>query len=445
LLSENLSPIKSEFSFYTANSLRRKNLWLVNLRWVATVLLLIFSVWLAQIKLNNYPYLTIGLVGIVLACVNFLVFTYLKFDKPTALPKEEKIVLVQILIDYIILTLLIHLTGGVDSPFHFFYLFHIIIASVIFENKTPALIIAALAVIIFTILVVLESFNIIPHHCNCLKAFTPSDIVFVLSAFYATIIASTYIGLTLMMRHKKVKNLIYEQKEELEKSDKAKMQFFRFVSHELKSPIIAVQSAINVVLDIMGGDLKQQAKNMLERGRKRTKQMIEILKDLVSLSYDEHNTQQEPDLIVPCDYITEIVDQFRPSAIDKKVKITENICKKRVGFKLDKFIFEKIVTNLLSNAVRYTPSGGSVTISTELDNKFWYLIIADTGIGIPQEAQKLIFNEFYRASNAKKYEAVGTGLGMSIIKRMVEQENGEIFVESEVGKGSTFTVKFPLK
>jgi len=444
-LSKKPTQTKSEFSFYTATSLRRKNFWLVNLRWFATVLLLIFSVWLIQIKLNNYPYHTIGLVGILLAGANLLVFLYLKLYNPTSLAKEEKIVIAQIVIDYIFLTYLIHLTGGIDSPFHFFYLFHIIIASVIFENKIPALIISALAVLIFTILVALEYFAIIPHHCNCLKAFAPIDIVFVLSAFYATIIASTYIGLTLMMRHKKVKNLIYVQKEELEKSDKAKMQFFRFVSHELKSPIIAVQSSINVVLDIMGGDLKQQAKNMLERGRKRTAQMIEILKDLVSLSYDDHETQQEPELITPCDHMPEVIDQFRPSAVDKKIKLIENICQERVGFKLDKFTFEKILTNLLSNAIRYTPSGGSVTISTELDEKYWYLKIADTGIGIPQEDQKLIFNEFYRASNAKKFEEVGTGLGMSIIKRMVEQENGEIYVESELGKGSTFTVRFLIK
>jgi anti-sigma regulatory factor (Ser/Thr protein kinase) len=247
------------------------------------------------------------------------------------------------------------------------------------------------------------------------------------------------------MRHKKVKDLIFAQNEELEKADKEKMLFFRFVSHELKSPIIAVQSAINVVLDVMDINIKPKARDMLERGRKRTVQMIEILKDLVSLSYEEKDEKHEPELVVPCEHIPEVIDYYRPIAEEKNIQLIETVCKQRKGFQLDKFVFEKIITNLLSNAVRYTPNGGTVTIKTDLDDNFWYLMISDTGIGIPKEEQKQIFKEFYRAGNAKKFEAVGTGLGMSIIKKMVEQENGEVFVESEVGKGSTFTVILQAK
>ncbi|NHZ86482.1 MAG: hypothetical protein GWP19_11475 [Planctomycetia bacterium] len=248
-----------------------------------------------------------------------------------------------------------------------------------------------------------------------------------------------------MMRHKKVKDLIFAQNEELEKSKKEKMLFFRFVSHELKSPIIAVQSAINVVLDTLDANLIPKARDMLERGRKRTVQMIEILKDLVSLSYEEDDDRPEPELVVPCEHISEVIDYFKPLAKDKNIQIIETICKQRKGFKIDRFVFEKIITNLISNALRYTPTGGTVTIKTKIDEDFWYLIISDTGIGIPKEEQRHIFEEFYRARNARSFEAVGTGLGMSIIKRMVEQEDGEIILESEVGKGSTFTVRFPLK
>jgi signal transduction histidine kinase len=364
---------------------------------------------------------------------------------PTYLQREENIVLAQIAGDYILLTALVHFTGGIDSPFNFFYVFHIIIASVIFEKKYPALIIAFVAVIFYSSMTFLEYFYIIEHYGGGARLFNLVDMAFALSVFYVTIFASTYIGVTLMMRHKKVKNLIFAQKEELEQSDKEKMHFFRFVSHELKSPIIAVQSSINVVLDVMGKDLKQQARDMLERGRKRTEQMIEILKDLVSLSYDEKEEKHEPEMVVPCEHIPEVVDYYRPTAVEKNINLVETVCKQRKGFKLDKFVFEKIITNLISNAVRYTPDGGTVTIVTDLDDDYWYLKIKDTGIGIPKQEQKHIFEEFYRASNAKKFERVGTGLGMSIIKRMVEQENGKIFLESEVGKGSTFTVRFPLK
>lgn len=434
-----------KYSFYTPNSLRRRNTWLARLRWVSTLSLTAFLVLIYLVNVNSYPHVSIASIVIVLAISNSFFLRFLTKSPPTFLAREENIVLAQIAGDYILLTALVHFTGGVESPFTFFYVFHIIIASVIFEKKYPAFIIAFVSVILYSGLALLEYWQIIEHYGNGIRAYDAIDLVFSLSVFYVTVFASTYIGVTLMMRHKKVKNLIFAQNEELEKSDKEKMQFFRFVSHELKSPIIAVQSAINVVLDVMDTDLKPKARDMLERGRKRTIQMIDILKDLVSLSYKEGDTRPEPEMVVPCEHIPEVIDYFKPLAKEKNIQIIETICKQKKGFQLDKFVFEKIITNLISNAVRYTPNGGTVTIKTDLDDNFWYLIISDTGIGIPEEEQKHIFEEFYRARNAKKFETVGTGLGMSIIKRMVEQENGEIILESEVEKGSTFTLRFPLK
>ena len=444
-MSSTVSLADIQHSFYTPNSLRRKNVWLNKLRWFSNLALIIFLSLLSIFKIENYPYGSLAAICIVMAIANTLILFYLKRAHPTHLKREENIVLAQIAVDYILLTALVHYTGGIDSPFHFFYLFHIIIASVIFEKKYSAFIISIGAVLLFSALTMLEYWKVIEHYGNGIRAFNFMDITFALSVFIATIFASTYIGVTLMMRHQKVKNLIYAQKEELEKSEKEKIQFFRFVSHELKSPIIAVQSAINVVLDVMGKDLKQQAKDMLERGRNRTMQMIEILKDLVSLSYEENGEKHDPEMIVPCDHISEVIEYHKPNAVEKNISIIENICKQREGFKLDKFVFEKILTNLVSNAIRYTHNGGSVNIITDLDEKYWYLKVSDTGIGIPKEEQKHIFEEFYRASNGRKHERVGTGLGMSIVKKMAEQENGEIFVDSEIGKGSTFTVRFLLK
>ena len=258
------------YSFYTPNSLRRKNIWLARLRWGSTIALTVFLTLIYLFKVDIYPYSSILSIVVVLAIANSLFFLYLRKSPPTYLQREENIVLAQIAGDYILLTALVHFTGGIDSPFSFFYVFHIIIASVIFEKKYPAFMIAMVSVILYSMLTLFEYWRIIEHFGNGMKSFSIIDTTFALSVFYVTIFASTYIGVTLMMRHKKVKNLIFAQKEELEKSDKEKMQFFRFVSHELKSPIIAVQSSINVVLDVMGKDLKEQARDMLERGRKRT-------------------------------------------------------------------------------------------------------------------------------------------------------------------------------
>ncbi|MFC1786393.1 sensor histidine kinase, partial [Candidatus Neomarinimicrobiota bacterium] len=420
-------------------------LWLVNVRWASSIALAIFISTLFIFKFEEYPYFALIEIILILLVFNSFLLFYLKKRKPKYLKTEEYLVLAQIIIDYVLLTVLVHFTGGIDSPLHLIYLFHIIIASVIFEKKYQAFIIAAVAVLSLSILVFMEYVHMLSHFSSGVKVYNMYDIILALSVFYVTIFTSTYMSVTLMKRHKKVKNLIFAQNEELEKADKEKMQFFQLVSHELKSPIIAVQSSINVVLDVMDTNLKPKARDMLERARKRTQQMIEILKDLVSLSYEETVEEHGHELVVPCEHIPEVIDYYRPLAEEKNIQLIETVCKQRKGFQLDKFIFEKIITNLMSNAVRYTPKGGKVTIKTDYDDNYWYLLISDTGIGIPEDEQELIFQEFYRARNAKKFDVVGTGLGMSIVKKLVEQENGEVSLVSNVGHGSTVTVKFPLK
>jgi signal transduction histidine kinase len=103
----------------------------------------------------------------------------------------------------------------------------------------------------------------------------------------------------------------------------------------------------------------------------------------------------------------------------------------------------RLLGNLLENAVKYTPSGGEVTVSLTADVSHVKVAVSDTGIGISPEAMPHIFDEFYRASNAKEMGAEGTGLGLSLVKRIVDLYRGEIQVESQPGKGTTFTVLLP--
>ena len=111
---------------------------------------------------------------------------------------------------------------------------------------------------------------------------------------------------------------------------------------------------------------------------------------------------------------------------------------------LEFVISEKIFSNLLSNAVRYTPPDGKVIVETDLDNHFWSFKISDTGIGITEEDQKQIFDEFYRAENAKKFATIGTGLGLNIVKKMVENLGGQIELVSKLDQGTTIIVRIPI-
>ncbi len=300
-----------KYSFYTPNSLRRKNLWLVNMRWISSLALMIFAFLLYFLKIDHNQFTSLASLSVVLSILNLLLYFFLKRHKPTYLKSEENFVLAQISVDYILLTYLIHLTGGIDSYFHFFYLFHIIIASVIFERKYSAFTIAAVAVILFTGLVSLEYLQIIKHVGHSILDYNPLDIGLALSVFYVTIFVSTYIGATLMMRHKKVKDLIFAQNEKLEKADKEKMLFFRFVSHELKTPL----STISVASSSLGNrtimqqqDKVKELSGLIKRQNRHLSELIDRILDINIWEKDQVKLKPEH---VPLElWIREVVNAF---------------------------------------------------------------------------------------------------------------------------------------
>jgi signal transduction histidine kinase len=365
--------------------------------------------------------------------------------KPKSLEAEESFVFIQIILDFLLLTGLIHYSGGIDNPFYFFYIFHIIIASTIFKKLIQPFLIAGAAVLMFSVMVFLEQIGFLENYSADSIPLETGDLIVPLVVFYLTLFASSYLSITLIRRHRKVKDLIYEQNLALEKADHDKTQFFRFVSHELKRPIVATQSAVNVVLENKKEDLSVKAKDMLQRARNRTDQMLSIIKDLVDLSYDRSLLDHKPEKVIPSNYLYRFIEDQRLRAEEKELKIVTRIDEETGNLRLDKFMLEKVFSNLFSNAIQYTPEGGTITITGKWNRDSWSLKVKDTGIGIDAGELNKIFNEFYRAKNAKRYEAIGTGLGLSIVKRMVDESGGTITVKSKVGTGTEFTVEFPIK
>ena len=431
-------------SFYTPRSLRRKTLWLIKLRWFATTGMVFLLFVGAKFLNNNLPLKNLILTVSVLGLTNLAYNIIAKRITPASLKLEMSFVRIQIYLDLILLSILIHLTGGITNPFYLFYIFHVIIASTIFEQKIDPYCITIFSVGVFTIMVWAESQGWITHYNLFGSSLSLLSILISIGVFYLTMFSSAYLGVTLMARHLKVKDIISRQNIELKKASQIKTNFFRFVSHELKAPIVAIQSSINVVLNLLGNDVDHKTADMLNRAKKRSTQMLNIIKDLLDISYDRQLGDSEPEKVIPGDFLMEFLENERSYAEEKEITIVENICVERSDLKLDKFILEKIFSNLFSNAIRYTPEGGVVNISTSLNDSNWSLTISDTGIGISQKDQKYIFDEFYRTKNAKQHAGVGTGLGLSIVKKLVDQLGGVIILDSELNKGTSITIKIPI-
>jgi signal transduction histidine kinase len=421
--------------------------WSINLRWLA-----VSGYFIATLVAKYYfrlilPYDEIWILLGLLAGINVIYFILYKSLKEISLKFELRFLHVHIIIDLLILCLLVHFSGGIENPIYIFFIFHVLLSSIIFPGWIPAFY-ATFVIILFSLLVFLESDHIILHYTLFDTNLHQNSVLIylVIIVFTITSYVSAYICATFMRMYREIKRKIDVQNEKLIAADKQKSQFYRFTSHELKSPIIAIKTSIDSVLKSFPSEMSQQGIHLLQRASMRAHQMLEIIKELLILSNTKSKIEEGEQETVNVHLILgDVIQQESVQAQTKNITINTHLTSERITLEGKSEDFVKIFDNLVSNAIRYSNPGSVVDIYTEKIEDAFIFKVKDSGIGITPEDMDLIFNEFYRSKNAKGMETYGTGLGLSLVKHIVTNYQGEIEVASEVGKGSTFVVKLPLK
>jgi len=231
----------------------------------------------------------------------------------------------------------------------------------------------------------------------------------------------------------------------LEESKKQLMRFLSIAAHDLKSPLAAVQSYFNVLLGGFVGELNEKQRQMVERSDQRIKGLLGLISDLLDISRIEMGQIIQEMKEIPLKEILEPpIEDARITAEQKKVNIVLNIPQKLPTVYASPNRLQQMLANLLGNAIRFTPEGGTITLKVKCQNNKVEGQILDTGIGIPPHDLPKIFEEFFRASNV---EVSGTGLGLAIVKRVVEAHGGKVWAESpcpENNVGSKFTFVLPI-
>jgi signal transduction histidine kinase len=232
--------------------------------------------------------------------------------------------------------------------------------------------------------------------------------------------------------------------EALQIADRAKSDFVRMVTHEFRSPLSAVQSMMKLLEMGIVGPLTAKQRDLVERSQRRLSLLLATVGDLLELAAGKMEVLEgEKTMVNLGEMIAKVTELLQPRAEEKAIEYRSEIAEEPLILAGFEDGLERLLMNLVSNAVKYTPQGGHVTVKAWPEEDQIRLEVSDTGIGIPAEALPRIFTEFYRAKNARAMEVEGTGLGLVIAKDVVEQHGGEITVRSAVGQGSTFRVSLP--
>ena len=235
-----------------------------------------------------------------------------------------------------------------------------------------------------------------------------------------------------------------EQNKRLRELDRLKDEFLSLVSHELRTPLTSIRGYLELVLDEEAGELSAEQRRFLEAVERNSGRLLRLVGDLLFVAQaDAGRLGLEQEKVDVADLVADCVEGARPTADEKSIELSVSASPvpALVG---DRLRLHQVLDNLVSNALKFTPEGGSVDVRTSSDGDHVTVEVSDTGIGIPIADQPRLFERFFRSSAATDQAIPGTGLGLAIVKAIVEAHGGRITVMSAEGHGTTFRLELPL-
>ncbi|MFH0819251.1 MAG: HAMP domain-containing sensor histidine kinase [Patescibacteria group bacterium] len=264
------------------------------------------------------------------------------------------------------------------------------------------------------------------------------------------------LGLFAQTFNKMASDIMATQKalqEELSKTkalDQQKSEFLSIAAHQLRTPMSGIKWMLQMLLDGDMGNITPEQKHHLENGMQNSERMIKLINDLLDVTkIEQQKFQYKLSPVSSIALIDEIINDAHRLAKDKKITLSVQHRGDDSILMVDKEKIIIAISNILDNAIKYSPANKEIVITTTIENDKFLCTISDQGYGIPKNQQDQIFSKFYRGSNILKIETdletIGTGLGLYIAKDIITKHDGDITFTSEEGKGTTFYIKLPIK
>jgi signal transduction histidine kinase len=237
-----------------------------------------------------------------------------------------------------------------------------------------------------------------------------------------------------------------ESNRKLLELDQIKSRFFANISHELRTPLTLLLAPLETLLHRFNRAFDEDTRNLLVTMHANGMRLLKLINDLLALVRLESGrmaVKREPLAVV--EFVKGLASAARQVADDKHIRLETYVDPALGTVRADRDKLEKIVLNLMFNALKFTPAGGRVTLGAEKQGEEFVLIVNDTGMGIAEKNLPFIFDRFWQADVSSKRKYQGVGIGLALVKELVEIQNGKVTVESQEGQGTTFTVRLPYK
>jgi signal transduction histidine kinase len=444
--------VKESAAAILKQDLKGKIRWLITLRWLAAAGLALVITGARVVLHLPVPLLPLYAGNILLVVYNTLCHVFNRrlqrqIDSPDWIHRAHGLANVQVFVDLSLLTYLLFFSGGLENPFVFYYIFHMILSSILLTNRS-AYLQATFASVLFALLIAGEILDLLPYRPPGTLGAQPVPLSNQLGrflAFSSTLYIAVYLTTSVVNKLRQREMELERSNQLLAEQDKVKSQYVMTVSHDIQASLSAIEGCLQTVVQGFTGPVGEKTFDMVQRATLRSQHLLRFVRDLLDVSRMRTQNELPKERVSLVEVVDRELDLFRQQCEEKSITVRFDNHAGQVNIRANLFSMEQLFNNLLSNAIRYTPKGGSITVTIDPApaGEAVEVRIADSGIGISAESLPRIFDDFFRAGNAQAFTADGTGLGLAIVKRIVELHDGQIRVESEVSKGTTviFTLK----
>ena len=437
----------------------RQGLWQIRLRW-AVAPLMIAGIVIGSLLGFEFPVLPILIIALASPVYNgVLALVFRRYrERLEADPKLNRMFLTtEVVADYAAVFMLIYFTGGASSPLTIFLIFHVIIAAIQF-TATTAYGLAGVAAGGLWLLYLGEASGSLPCHHLAFRGaqLNPADqtayAVLMLAFLTATFFITAGIVCRISSRLRRRVGDLAEATSDLARSNaeiqelmQERAQFTLEVAHNLRAPLAAGLGIVDLLRGGYVGELTEKQDQQLDRLDQRLRSLSETVGKLLAIARTRDRSREIEDIVVDLRKLARHTEEMFGGVAERKglelhVALEGDLPPVATGVGL----LEQLMENLVSNAIKYTPAGGEVAVHFDSDAPGTVRItVRDTGIGIPAEEQDKLFQEFYRASNARQLTAEGTGLGLVLVKQTVDRHDGTLELTSAEGQGTSIVVRLP--